>query len=172
MAWTLVNKCSCNLCLQAASGRSCQQACIPKMLLQTMLKKAWEEGGHLYIQTELCQQSLKFYCEQFHDPADETFIWECLADLALGLRHIHDVQLGQVTGIACLELLVSLYLAMEDAYSDIRKKVASELHWYVPRYRAEQVVMPFLQSKCANTFDAANYLINFINTCIMQNSIQ
>ena len=56
--------------------------------------KAWEEGGHLYIQTELCQQSLKSYCEQFHDPADETFIWECLADLALGLRHIHDVQLG------------------------------------------------------------------------------
>jgi membrane-associated tyrosine/threonine-specific cdc2-inhibitory kinase len=56
--------------------------------------RAWEEEGHLYIQTELCQQSLKSYCEQFHDPPDEAFVWQCLADLALGLRHIHDLQLG------------------------------------------------------------------------------
>ncbi|XP_062512563.1 membrane-associated tyrosine- and threonine-specific cdc2-inhibitory kinase-like isoform X2 [Corticium candelabrum] len=56
--------------------------------------KAWEENGHLYIQTELCQKSLKAYCEQFEDAMDETFVWQCLADLTLGLKHIHDVDLG------------------------------------------------------------------------------
>eukprot|EP00118_Oscarella_pearsei_P006871 m.32072 g.32072 ORF g.32072 m.32072 type:complete len:286 (+) comp31594_c0_seq1:68-925(+) len=56
--------------------------------------KAWEEMGHLYIQTELCHQSLKEYEEQFQGPLDEDFVWSCFADLAMGLKHIHDINLG------------------------------------------------------------------------------
>ncbi|XP_065841686.1 membrane-associated tyrosine- and threonine-specific cdc2-inhibitory kinase-like [Oscarella lobularis] len=55
--------------------------------------KAWEERAHLYIQTELCHKSLRDYEEQCQGPFDEDFVKNCFADLALGLKHIHDVNL-------------------------------------------------------------------------------
>jgi len=51
--------------------------------------KAWEERQHLYIQTELCEMSLKDYLEK-SDSTSETVVWEFLVDLSLGLKHLHD----------------------------------------------------------------------------------
>ena len=54
--------------------------------------KAWEELDHLYIQTELCEMSLKDYAESVPVIA-ETEIWNMIYDLCRGLRHLHDTQL-------------------------------------------------------------------------------
>lgn len=51
--------------------------------------KAWEERQHLYIQTELCEMSLKDYLEK-NESASESLVWEFLVDLSLGLKHLHD----------------------------------------------------------------------------------
>ncbi|XP_074617902.1 membrane-associated tyrosine- and threonine-specific cdc2-inhibitory kinase-like [Acropora palmata] len=51
--------------------------------------KAWEERQHLYIQTELCEMSLKDYLEKT-DSTSESVVWEFLIDLTLGLKHLHD----------------------------------------------------------------------------------
>lgn len=51
--------------------------------------KAWEERQHLYIQTELCEMSLKDYLEK-NDTTLETVVWGFLVDLCLGLKHLHD----------------------------------------------------------------------------------
>lgn len=51
--------------------------------------KAWEERQHLYIQTELCEMSLKDYLEK-NDSTSESVVWEFLVDLSLGLKHLHD----------------------------------------------------------------------------------
>ncbi|KAL9978966.1 hypothetical protein ACROYT_G016552 [Oculina patagonica] len=44
--------------------------------------KAWEERQHLYIQTELCEMSLKDYLEK-SDSTSESVVWEFLVDLTL-----------------------------------------------------------------------------------------
>eukprot|EP01137_Pigoraptor_chileana_P012226 Opistho-2@64362 len=49
---------------------------------------AWEESGYLYIQMELCERSLKDYSESLH-VLDEDELWDFLADIASGLKHIH-----------------------------------------------------------------------------------
>ncbi|CAH3017848.1 unnamed protein product [Porites evermanni] len=51
--------------------------------------KAWEERQHLYIQTELCEMSLKDHLEN-NDSASESVVWEFLVDLSLGLKHLHN----------------------------------------------------------------------------------
>ncbi|KXJ09045.1 Membrane-associated tyrosine- and threonine-specific cdc2-inhibitory kinase [Exaiptasia diaphana] len=51
--------------------------------------KAWEERQHLYIQTELCNMSLKNYLESV-ESIPENEIWTILVDLTLGLKHLHD----------------------------------------------------------------------------------
>ncbi|XP_065647863.1 membrane-associated tyrosine- and threonine-specific cdc2-inhibitory kinase isoform X1 [Hydra vulgaris] len=53
--------------------------------------KAWEERGFLYIQTELCEMSLKEYAESVQ-VVEEKEIWNMLVDLCKGLKHIHDSQ--------------------------------------------------------------------------------
>ncbi|PIK43676.1 putative membrane-associated tyrosine- and threonine-specific cdc2-inhibitory kinase [Apostichopus japonicus] len=51
--------------------------------------KAWAERGHLYIQAELCQMSLREVCDLNHDiPEELTFKY--LGDLIQGLKHLHD----------------------------------------------------------------------------------
>ncbi|XP_039620943.1 membrane-associated tyrosine- and threonine-specific cdc2-inhibitory kinase [Polypterus senegalus] len=47
-------------------------------------KKAWEEKGRLYIQTELCQGSLQQLL-----PSSEGEVWDILSDLLCALRHLH-----------------------------------------------------------------------------------
>lgn len=50
--------------------------------------RAWEEIDHLYIQTELCEQSLQMYCTQKHAlPEDE--IWNIFVDLLEAVHHLH-----------------------------------------------------------------------------------
>lgn len=51
--------------------------------------KAWEERKRLYIQTELCEMSLKDFLEK-NDSTIESVVWEFLVDLTLGLKHLHD----------------------------------------------------------------------------------
>ncbi|XP_066520772.1 membrane-associated tyrosine- and threonine-specific cdc2-inhibitory kinase [Hoplias malabaricus] len=50
---------------------------------------AWEEGGHLYIQTELCCTSLLFHSEDQPSNLDETCAWDYLCDLLSALNHLH-----------------------------------------------------------------------------------
>jgi len=53
--------------------------------------EAWEENGFLYIQTELCKESLESYLLRYvDDPVSEETIWNFLLDMILGLKHIHD----------------------------------------------------------------------------------
>ncbi|KAJ8284308.1 hypothetical protein COCON_G00031580 [Conger conger] len=52
-------------------------------------KAAWEETGHLYIQTELCCTSLLMHTEaQPHSP-EESVAWAYLCDLLSALQHLH-----------------------------------------------------------------------------------
>lgn len=58
------------------------------------LVDAWEEDGHLFVQTELCPLgTLAFFLEHYGahvEHLDEPRIWKILAELSAGLRHIHD----------------------------------------------------------------------------------
>lgn len=53
---------------------------------------AWEERGHLYIQTELCQMSLSQFAD-LYGRVPEARVWEILVDLLQGLAHLHSHQL-------------------------------------------------------------------------------
>lgn len=53
----------------------------------------WEDNGHLYIQTEFCEEgSLDVFLAQVGLKArlDDFRIWKILLELSLGLKHIHD----------------------------------------------------------------------------------
>ncbi|EGG20191.1 putative protein tyrosine kinase [Cavenderia fasciculata] len=58
----------------------------------SIIKAAWEEGAHLYIQQELCEKgSLKDELNRRVDKAiDEETLWRYIADIARGLEHIHN----------------------------------------------------------------------------------
>ncbi|GFF49556.1 mitosis inhibitor protein kinase wee1 [Aspergillus udagawae] len=54
---------------------------------------SWEDSGHLYIQTEFCEEgSLDVFLAQVGLKArlDDFRIWKILLELSLGLKHIHD----------------------------------------------------------------------------------
>lgn len=57
--------------------------------------KAWEELDYLYIQSELCEMSLKDYVEKVHF-VEEKEIWNMIVDLCHGLKHLHDSQLAHM----------------------------------------------------------------------------
>ncbi|KAG7492194.1 hypothetical protein MATL_G00011900 [Megalops atlanticus] len=50
---------------------------------------AWEERGHLYIQTELCCTSLLMHAEAQPSNTDESVAWAYLCDLLSALQHLH-----------------------------------------------------------------------------------
>lgn len=50
---------------------------------------AWEEGGRLYIQTELCCTSLLLHAEAQPPSPDEPAAWAYLCDLLSALHHLH-----------------------------------------------------------------------------------
>ncbi|KAL4916899.1 hypothetical protein BDW62DRAFT_92707 [Aspergillus aurantiobrunneus] len=54
---------------------------------------SWEDSGHLYIQTEYCEEgSLDVFLAQIGLKArlDDFRIWKILLELSTGLKHIHD----------------------------------------------------------------------------------
>ncbi|OQU94118.1 Protein kinase domain-containing protein isoform 1 [Cladophialophora immunda] len=54
---------------------------------------SWEENGHLYIQTEFCEEgTLDVFLAQVGLKArlDDFRIWKILLELGMGLKHIHD----------------------------------------------------------------------------------
>lgn len=54
---------------------------------------SWEENGHLYIQTEFCEEgTLDVFLAQAGMKArlDDFRIWKILLELSMGLKHIHD----------------------------------------------------------------------------------
>ncbi|GAA5885725.1 hypothetical protein JCM5296_000126 [Sporobolomyces johnsonii] len=57
------------------------------------LVDAWEQAGHLYIQTELCPAgNLAYWLEEFgreHEQLDEARVWKILAELTAGVFHLH-----------------------------------------------------------------------------------
>ncbi|XP_006873951.1 PREDICTED: membrane-associated tyrosine- and threonine-specific cdc2-inhibitory kinase [Chrysochloris asiatica] len=53
------------------------------------LERAWEEGGLLYLQTELCGPSLQQYCETRGAGLPEAQVWAYLRDTLLALAHLH-----------------------------------------------------------------------------------
>jgi len=57
--------------------------------------KAWEEENYLYIQTELCEMSLKDYAESVQ-VVEEKEIWNIIVDLCAGLKHIHSSDLAHM----------------------------------------------------------------------------
>ncbi|XP_012860977.2 membrane-associated tyrosine- and threonine-specific cdc2-inhibitory kinase [Echinops telfairi] len=62
------------------------------------LERAWEEGGLLYLQTELCGPSLQQHCEARGARLPEAQVWAYLRDTLLALAHLH----GQ--GLAHLDI--------------------------------------------------------------------
>ncbi|KAG2418676.1 hypothetical protein HFD88_001777 [Aspergillus terreus] len=55
---------------------------------------SWEDNGHLYIQTEFCEEgSLDVFLAQVGLKArlDDFRIWKIMLELSLGLKHIHDM---------------------------------------------------------------------------------
>ena len=57
------------------------------------LVDAWEQNGHLFIQTELCAagnlSDFLYAFGQEHDMLDETRLWKILTETASGLAHLH-----------------------------------------------------------------------------------
>ncbi|XP_057343645.1 membrane-associated tyrosine- and threonine-specific cdc2-inhibitory kinase isoform X1 [Manis pentadactyla] len=53
------------------------------------LERAWEEGGTLYLQTELCGPSLQQHCEAWGASLPEAQVWGYLRDTLLALAHLH-----------------------------------------------------------------------------------
>ncbi|XP_012587137.1 PREDICTED: membrane-associated tyrosine- and threonine-specific cdc2-inhibitory kinase [Condylura cristata] len=53
------------------------------------LERAWEEGGVLYLQTELCGPSLQQHCEARGAGLPEAQVWGYLRDSLLALAHLH-----------------------------------------------------------------------------------
>ncbi|CAI2326849.1 unnamed protein product [Caenorhabditis sp. 36 PRJEB53466] len=51
-------------------------------------KRAWEEAGRLYIQTELCEMSLLTFCTHLHQLPEAT-LWNVLIDLLNAVHHLH-----------------------------------------------------------------------------------
>ncbi|KAL8772152.1 MAG: hypothetical protein Q9209_002587 [Squamulea sp. 1 TL-2023] len=77
--------------------RKLQEARTLKALGQSdhtlQLVDKWEEKGHLYIQTEFCEEgSLDLFLNQVGRKArlDDFRIWKILLELSLGLKHVHD----------------------------------------------------------------------------------
>ncbi|KAL8292299.1 hypothetical protein RQP46_001765 [Phenoliferia psychrophenolica] len=58
------------------------------------LVDAWEQSGHLFIQTELCSGgNLAVFLSEYgreHETLDETRVWKILTEVALGVKHLHD----------------------------------------------------------------------------------
>ncbi|BGP25181.1 Fungal Wee1 protein [Rhodotorula toruloides] len=57
------------------------------------LVDAWEQSGHLFIQTELCPAGnlanwLEVYGSE-HEQLDESRVWKVLAELSAGVAHLH-----------------------------------------------------------------------------------
>jgi hypothetical protein len=44
---------------------------------------AWEENGFLFVQMELCKQSLRDFIDNIDDMVPEELIWHFLLDVAL-----------------------------------------------------------------------------------------
>ncbi|GAA5837877.1 hypothetical protein JCM11251_004686 [Rhodosporidiobolus azoricus] len=57
------------------------------------LVDAWEQSGHLFIQTELCPSgNLAYWLEAYghdHETLDEARVWKILAELTSGVAHLH-----------------------------------------------------------------------------------
>lgn len=57
------------------------------------LVDAWEQSGHLFIQTELCPAgNLAWWLEEYgsdHEQLDEARVWKILAELTAGVAHMH-----------------------------------------------------------------------------------
>ncbi|GJN91015.1 hypothetical protein Rhopal_004029-T1 [Rhodotorula paludigena] len=57
------------------------------------LVDAWEQSGHLFIQTELCPAgNLSWWLEMYgseHEQLDEARVWKILAELTAGVAHLH-----------------------------------------------------------------------------------
>ncbi|BGP00036.1 Mitosis inhibitor protein kinase SWE1 [Rhodotorula toruloides] len=57
------------------------------------LVDAWEQSGHLFIQTELCPAgNLAYWLEVYgseHEQLDESRVWKILAELSAGVAHLH-----------------------------------------------------------------------------------
>ncbi|XP_049759614.1 membrane-associated tyrosine- and threonine-specific cdc2-inhibitory kinase isoform X1 [Elephas maximus indicus] len=53
------------------------------------LERAWEEGGLLYLQMELCGPSLQQHCEAKGTGLPEAQVWGYLRDTLLALAHLH-----------------------------------------------------------------------------------
>eukprot|EP00112_Aurelia_sp_Birch-Aquarium-sp1_P015721 Seg351.7 transcript_id=Seg351.7/GoldUCD/mRNA.D3Y31 product="Membrane-associated tyrosine- and threonine-specific cdc2-inhibitory kinase" protein_id=Seg351.7/GoldUCD/D3Y31 len=51
--------------------------------------RAWEEKQFLFIQTELCEMSLKDYAEKVNE-IEEDDVWNMIVDLTMGLKHLHN----------------------------------------------------------------------------------
>lgn len=54
--------------------------------------RAWEERQRLYIQTELCDQTLADFSQKCHDIPEEV-IWKILTDLLMAIQHLHENEL-------------------------------------------------------------------------------
>lgn len=69
---------------------SCQASFSPFVI---RLFDAWEQGGNLYIQTELCPfGNLAFFLEEYgrmYETLDEARVWKILAEVASGVSYIH-----------------------------------------------------------------------------------
>ena len=57
------------------------------------LVDAWEQAGHLFIQTELCPAgNLAYWLEEYgaeHEQLDEARLWKIVTELAAGVAHMH-----------------------------------------------------------------------------------
>lgn len=55
---------------------------------------AWEAGGHLFIQSELCPNgNLSYFLEEYgqdHEGLDETRVWKVLTEISAGVAHLHN----------------------------------------------------------------------------------
>lgn len=84
------------------------------------LFSAWEQEGHLYIETELCGRgNLAEFLDahgQVHEFLDEARVWKITTQIALGIQHLHDrniLHLDVCTSRAMLRITLTKFITAQ-----------------------------------------------------------
>lgn len=93
--------CDLRICLHLRSLRRLEEVDILRLFSTDdnrspyliSLVEAWEQSGHLYIQTELCENgNLSHFLEEYgrlHEVLDEARVWKILTEITAGVAHLH-----------------------------------------------------------------------------------
>ncbi|XP_056152593.1 membrane-associated tyrosine- and threonine-specific cdc2-inhibitory kinase isoform X2 [Lampris incognitus] len=137
---------------------------------------AWEEGGRVYIQMELCVTNLLLHAENQLPSPDEGAVWTYLCDLLLALQHLHsqnfvhlDVKPANVflthSGRLKLGDFGLLFELPQQGAESGKEKEKEEVQEGDPRYMAPEL----LRGECGHPADVFSLGVSILElACTME----